>query len=688
MVLGLVAFLGSTASTAAADTCPNEVFRTGPSKKLPECRAYELVSPSFTGGVPPTALNFLNIQHGFEAPLITSSADSVIFNTFGGALRGFPGTGFNDRYRAKRTADGWVTEFVGAAGGQTPFPVYGGVSADHEYYFVNAGGGDFELDPGASLQAPFGGQDADYMHTPSGEFELIARGSLGESKNAVGNLITPGAGHVIFEAQQKLEPNAPTTGTKAVYDRSPGGATNVVSLLPGNVTPSQHALYLGASADGTEIAFAVDGKQVSSSVFSHAYVRIDNTTTKEVALSDTMQFAFAGIFGDHVFYTDGVSATGEVAAGGGNLYSFDIADGTTTVVTNVGDARFTNVSNDGSRVYFVSESQIEGQGTAGQPNLYVWSRSDEHTSYVTTVAISDVQGVAGLAGWIGAVGPHKEAAGGSAGGGGAEATSRATPDGSVLAFESKAQLTSFDNTEESAEDCGQIDFEGNPVPGQSSCKEVYRYDAISEELTCVSCPSGDGPATGEASLQTLGLGFGNTQPLSVLQPAASLTTDGEMVFFESTEGILPQDGNGKRDVYRWRKGTGIALVSTGQSPAVSYLYAVTPTGSDVVIHTAQKLVPQDLNGATSALYDVRVGGGFPPPEETVTESCAGDICQGSPSAQAEAPRMTSRSLVGDGNVGQSPRCRKGTHKASRKGKARCVKNRKHRRAGSHRRADR
>ena len=53
-VLGasIAAGLYALPATAAAESCPNAVLRSGQSSRLPDCRAYEMVTPPYKEGFP------------------------------------------------------------------------------------------------------------------------------------------------------------------------------------------------------------------------------------------------------------------------------------------------------------------------------------------------------------------------------------------------------------------------------------------------------------------------------------------------------------------------------------------------------------------------------------------------------------------------------------------------------------
>lgn len=345
-----------------------------------------------------------------------------------------------------------------------------------------------------------------------------------------------------------------------------------------------------------------------------------------------------------------------------DLYSYSIADGTTTRITDVGDARFSFVSKDGSRVYFLSTSEIGGEGIAGEQNLYLWSRADGSTKLIATAGPEDAYQL-GLGRWTEAVVPNS----GQGERGLGAVGIRESADGSTLLFTTTAQLSSFDNVEAAPEDCGQKFSSGD------RCAEIYRYELASGNLTCVSCPPGSpGPATGAALLQ------GGPLAPYAYNTVPNVMADGKTVFFQSNEDLLPQDGNQYQDVYRWKEGAGLALISTGQQPVESVIYGITPNGSDVSFVTSEPLVPEDENGGSHRIYDARVNGGFPPPEGTVTEPCSGDACQGNPKAAPEAPGTPSASLNGGGNVHPKLRCPKGKRRVVRHGKQRCVKRGHHR----------
>ncbi len=620
-IIILLIIAGATQATAATTECPNQALRTGPSANLPDCRAYELVTPSNTDG---RNVIFWGLRSEgddfFSTDMSSPSGESFVYGIGGGSLsEPSGGNGVKDVYEAKRNEQaGWLTvRRLSPSGTEAvSLPEPGGISLDHEYAFAHVfhpeGSPDFSLE---ELLAP--GEEGNFLGGPDGSFVPVGVGSLGEDLRAEGRFITSQGTHIIFTTgngpSPPLEPTAPPAGTAVVYDRSVGGQTHVVSLLPGNVTPNldENAEYEGNSADGSVVVFKIG---------TAMYARVDNAET--VKLADNAVFAGISETGSFVFY---------VIAG--NAYRYDTGNEQTTQITATNDAELVNVSSDGSRVYFVSHAQIGGQGVAGQPNLYVWDAATATSVFIATVAPGDLAAPATspfLTGWTIAVAPSNDPASGPG-----IADSRTTPDGSVLAFRSRAKLTGYEN---------------------GGHAEIYRYDARTGSLACVSCSPLASPAGTDARFHPA---FSIMKSASVVR---NLSGDGDKVFFETAEALVSRDADGSNDIYEWSVGAGgaepsISLITSGQTPAYvepsghstesNFLASVTPDGSDVFFLTQEALTDGAPGGGARVIYDARVNGGFASPAGAV---CEADACQGEPSGTSVFASPASAVFRGAGDL--------------------------------------
>jgi hypothetical protein len=339
-------------------------------------------------------------------------------------------------------------------------------------------------------------------------------------------------------------------------------------------------------------------------------------------------------------------------------------------------------SEDLSRVYFLSEEAIGGEGEAGKPNLYLYEGGEAPaTRLIATLSVGDdeLQSFTSVGEW-----PTRH-------------TARVSVDGETLFFMSAskalaAQSAGYDNTD--------------LISGEAD-GEIYRYDASSEALACVSCnPTGARPSVGpgfdvgiEGHIAATSLLPPPTNTLYRRRPAS---TDGRRVFFESLEALTLTDTNGHVDVYEWEQaGSGdceagipsyveasggcIGLISSGKSSGDVAFFDASEDGSDVFFKTIQSLLPQDPGSAD--VYDARVEGGFAPEAEPPA-ACEGEACQGTPEAPND-PTPASSSFEGAGNVPAEPLAR--TPKPCAKGKVRrhskCVakKHKKAHKRASHKR---
>lgn len=615
--------------------CPNALLRSGRSALLPDCRAYELVTPPDTNARVPLGTN--PSGGGFTTREISPAGDKVPFLVQGGALPGLGGLGglAGDPYVATRTSAGWSTSYTGSSGAESDGPTPGTPSPDQGYSFWRAGGS------GSAVLVP--GKRTTYVRHPDGHSELVGRGSLGIDPQVTGRLITEGGGHIVFTTRSQesaanppvqLEPEAAPDGTTALYDRTADGTLHVVSLRPGGgrFGDGEDAEYRGASFDGAGIAFEVNNT---------LYLRYRNAETFVIGAGVDVAGVAEG--GSRVFYVED-----------GDLDAFDIEKGVIEFADTPAAVVPVTVSIDGSTAYFVSESAISGSGPnpegdqpqGSEQNLY---RSAEgEIDFLGTVTERDVEGTPGqnndgLGLWV------QASADGSLG----RVPARSTPDGDVFLFKSRAALTDYDP-------------EGHA--------QIYRYEA--GELQCLSCNPTGASASSDADLRWPSLIEGESL-FTRFAWQENLRADGRRAFFESPEALVAGDSDRRRDVYEWedqgvgsceRPGGCIYLISSPQSSSDEYLWAVSRSGNDAFFLSSELLVGADAD-ATPSIYNARVGGGF---AEEAVGVCEGEGCRPQLTPPPLLPPAATPVRGAGDNVKPRP-CGKGKRKVKRAGKVRCVK---------------
>jgi hypothetical protein len=577
---------------AASAACPNDQFRNGPSAHLPDCRAYELVTPPKLNGLMLSGTGGGSQDNIFTSPSTDASGNTFLFAMFAAGIPGTGSGGYGNLYAASRNESGWTISRRTPSPDQSLAPEPGGYSRGLGYHVIFLEG--FR---GGSLAFCSACQIV-YVRYPDGSFHLLGEGTVSavpdtdglengviDDPSARPRWITEDGSHQIFQSTVQLTADAPTNETLQLYDRTPAGL-KLVSLLPGDVPTSLESLFAGASEDGSTVLFMAGG---------NLYARVDNTRTVEIASGLLSEVLPGGVTagGSKVFFVRE-----------GNIFYYDLQTEEAVPVVAPGNAILVNVPTDGSHAYFLSESElIPGQGQVGSPNLYYWAAGSVH--FIGTLTVGDIarseNPYVGLGLWTKGFNQRPAAENANRG----LNTARTTPDGTVIVFESTAQLT--------------------PYPNEGFI-EIYRYDTISGELTCISCSRANPAATGSSQLVGNLIPSGGFPGASQMIEMLNLSGDGKQVVFESVDALLPQDVNTVRDVYEWRQGE-LSLISTGRSPQGTTLMGVSPSGGDIFMETGESLVPQGQESGGPAIYDARVNGGLASQQITPSLDCLGEGCQ-------------------------------------------------------------
>jgi NHL repeat-containing protein len=675
---------------ATNTSCPNQPFRIGAGAGLPDCRAYEMVSPvDKNNGDIITACDTSCYRTALNQSAV--GGDKFTFSAIK-AFAGAPAGHYSNQYLATRGADGWVTKGIGAPQGTTVLDPSFAAFYDLDVAFQafsddlsNAWLFDVNQDP-LTPDAQAGLVNLYRLDNGDGSFEALTTAApIAPPPDRAHWLglqgLSADGGHAFFISTAALTPDAVVGDIRKIYQFHEG-QIDLISVLPGGGAPSQNA-WIGNVFDSRSAtrmhAVSADGSRVfwvagNFATEAKLYARIDGTTTVPISEVPGTQFWTASTDGSKAVYGTPKPGESEVES----LYLSDVDTETSTPIA--GDVRgVLGASDDASYIYYASKEALDAGATAGEWNLYLYHEGA--SNFIATLSSIDVpfQGLSFASAFSNRPITH---------------SGRVTPDGRHIAFTSTRSLTGYDNTD--------------AVNGEPDL-EVFRYAADTEELTCVSCnPSGARPngdrlrlpysarsrASEEAELDTKvwAAAWLNTQENALYAPR-TLSEDGSRLFFNSFDALVPSDNNGKQDVYQWEaQGTGgctassasfapdsggcVDLISSGESSRDSEFVDATPSGDNVFISTESSLVHQDP--ALIDIYNARVNGGYPPPPPP-PPPCVGDACQSIPAGPND-PTPASASFRGAGDpVAKKPRrsCRassrkaKGSKQAQRKRAKRC-----------------
>jgi hypothetical protein len=681
IVGGLVGIgLWAQAVPAQAAECSNEAVRRQEvyALALPDCRAYEQVSP-----VNKNAVDALGAVGRVQSSVV---GDRMSFFT----VAPFPevtGAAELETYVSGRNGEGWSTQ------GLLPH------TPAHTFSELTSLTEDLSLAIVEAVAPPASGEGRAYL-CRTGEASLYRCGGAPESLQPLGSGVaefadaTPDDSHIIFgDTAQLPVASGPTAapGVTNLYEWANGKLT-LAGVLPKGEAPAEGSAagpregqqrgerdYTShtISRDGSRIVFTDRGTR-------QIYVRVNDSTTIEVAASQESPPAEEHWLADsadcrYVFFTSEEKLTPGATASPGipDLYRFDVqteklTDLTTESEEGAGVVGMLGVSDDGSYAYFIAHSVLASNANEnkevaqeGRNNLYEWHEGV--TSFIARLSTGE-----DLADWL-------ERRGGSP----AEfqgKTSRLTPDGKTLLFRSEDSLTGYNNISPGAT-CQR----GSP---RVSCHEFYLFTASgggSGVLRCVTCNPSGSPTSHDTLLG---------QTAAALTPSGdrngfltrNLSSDGSRVFFQTEEALVPQDVNGQMDVYEWeREGSEacspssesyspsaagcIYLISSGQSSSESYFGDASADGSNVFFFTRQSLVGQDQDNSVD-IYDARVEGGLGsqnPPSSA--PPCTGGACRGMTGSPPVFGAPASTAVAGIGNLApQSSEVKPAKHRKARKKK--------------------
>jgi hypothetical protein len=619
--------------------CPNEAVRVGASARLPDCRAYEQVTPVEKRGAQDIyrygliGENNLIGKGGehFElhAPAVQwgTSPDSAVSNYF-----------------FSRTPEGWrmISATPQTAGLNSFSPTV--FSADLGQIGAEVGWLTTQVAESESVEYVTGRPGGPYTSVATVPREMIEQNGGWVAESADGSKLI-----LEVEDHTLLGPATGTTSGPDLYEYAKGELRQVNVQSSGEEISACGAKleHLKTGVEGGA-AISVDGSHVffTDNCTGDLYARIDGAETVDI--------------GEYTLYS--VDSTGnrlllERKNGALHelvLYEIGPADAVTLVTTSEKiNGVSVVISGDFTTLYFASRERLTPEapsfssGLNAPADIYRYDIETKTLSFVVQAEANE-NGAFGLS---------------------------TSPEGRYLYMQVLPGVA------------GILNSSGKLITG------VYRYDDAERAIECITCASSFDPEPAhldkmpEASVTTDG-SYVFFDTVATLVPQ---DVDGEV----APEPIRLENGafsehpsnfySVSSDVYEWRRngldgcdriGGCVSLLSSGRGGFKNVLLGASPDGRDVFLGTHEELVQQDEDTAGD-VYDARIGGGYPPRPPRPVE-CEGDACD-TPLAAPIDTTPSSLTFTGPGNA-------KGAAKATMPKKT--VKSRKHKHKKGHQKGKR
>jgi hypothetical protein len=638
------------AQSGPTGECPNERLRGGLSAHLPDCRAYELVTPADKEG-----------------------AEDI-----------FPSDNFDEGTIVGEDGDHFMLRKPDLQWGPSPDP------KSSNYFFARSSGGWQmasarplgETGPRVYLPALYSsdltqiGVELLWQTTLSSESESpnveLAAGSPGDPYTPVVSLphsSVPNGGAwvagsadlstMVFRTTDRaVVPGhkSSTVSGEDLYEYSARGGVRQVNVLSNGETigscgarmakgpaeptgaaeeSSPHAV----SADGSRVFFEAGSGTDCSDMAASLYMRVGGSETVDIG---EYRFLAADAQGGELLLEK---------RGGGEVFLYDTETRAAKLLRDV-SAADAQISADFSTIYFPSAESLTPEAPPAGPGI-----GDFADYYRYDIATETLRFIFQRETYTG--GQNVVLGGGSG---------EISSNGRYFTFQGRAV---------GGLPGGEGDEEGRD-------NHLYRYDSAENVVACLDCGRTYGLPN---SASGVAFEFGtvnNDAALANGSPAeVSVSADGQFVFFTTTLALVPSDidtGQDASDVYEWRA-SGVdgcaqlqgclALISDGRDGLRNQLLGIAEEGRDVFFATHEALVPQDQD-TSGDVYDARIEGGFSSPQAPPVE-CEGAACSTPESPPIDAT-PASFAFMGAGNalqpagVGGVAKSKKPKPKPKRKGK--------------------